>query len=103
VQSPQLVAVETGRGAERIEPCTPQRFVDVDVPHPCERPLIKERRLERRAATGETLAQASRGEERVERLVADSRGEVRLSLPGFEQQPGSEAPHVSVRNIRAVF
>ena len=102
VQPPQLVAVEPGCGPERIEPRAPQRLVDVDVPHPRERALVEERRLERGAAARETLAEPRGREERVERLVADPRGEIRLRLPGLEQEPGAEAPHVAVRDVRSV-
>jgi hypothetical protein len=102
VQPSQLVAVETGRGTQRIEPRAPQRLVDVDVPHPREGALIEERPLERRSAARETLAEPCGREERVERLVADAGGQVRLGLPGLEQKPGAEAPHVSVCDVRAV-
>jgi hypothetical protein len=102
VQPPQLVPVEAGRRTQRIEPRSPERLVDVDVPHPRNRPLIEERRLERRAAAGETLAQPGGREQRVERLVAHAAGEVRLRLPGLEQEPRAEAPHVAVGDVRAV-
>ena len=64
--------------------------------------LVEERRLERGAAARETLAEPRGREERVERLVSHPRGQIRLCLPGLEQKPGAEAPHVAVRDIRSV-
>ena len=102
MQPPQLVAVELGGGTERVEPRAPQRLVDVDVPHSRKGALVEQRRLERRAAARESLSEPCRREQRIERLVADSSREVRLCLPGLEQQPRAEAPHVAVRNVRSV-
>ena len=102
VQPPQLVPVEPGRRTQRIEPGAPQRLVDVDVPQPGERALVEERRLERRAANGEALAEPRGREGGVERLVADPGGEIRLRVARLEQEPGAEAPHVPVRDIRSV-
>jgi hypothetical protein len=102
MEPPQLGPVEPGCLPERIEPRAPQRLVDIDVPHPRERALVEERRLERGAAARETLAEPRGREERVERLVPQPCGEIRLRLPGLEQKPGAEAPHVAVRDIRSV-
>jgi hypothetical protein len=102
VQPPQLRAVEAGRRAQRVEPRSPECLVDVDVPHSREGPLVEQRRLQRRSAAGKALAQPGGGEERVERLVADARAEIRLCFSGLEQQPGAEAADVSVRDVRAV-
>jgi len=103
VQPPQLVAIQLGGGTERVESRTPQRLVHVDVPHSREDALVEERRLERCATAREPLSESCRCEERVERLVADAGGEVRLCLAGLEQQPRAEAPDVAVRNVRSVF
>ena len=102
VQPPQLVPVETGRGPEGVQAGAPKRLVHVDVPHACERALVEERRLQRRTADCETLAEPHSGEEGVERLVPHPRGEIRLGLSGLQQKPGAEAAHVSVCDIRAV-
>jgi hypothetical protein len=102
VQPPQLVPVEAGGGTKRIESRPPKRFVDIDVSHPRERALVEEGSLQRRATACEPLTEPCSREERVERLVSHSRGEVRLRLTGLEQEPGSEAPHVPVRDIRSV-
>ena len=71
-------------------------------PSPGEGALIEQRRLERRAAARETLAEPRGREERVERLVADAGGEVRLRFSGLEQEPGTEASDVSVCDVRSV-
>jgi hypothetical protein len=102
VEAPQLGPVEAGRRAQRVEPRAPQRFVDVDVPHPGERPLVEKRRLERRSTTRQALAEPSGGEQRIERLVADPLVDIRLGLAGLEQQPRAEAPDVPVCDIRSV-
>jgi len=102
VQPSQLVPVETGGRPERAEAGAPQRLVDVDVSHACERALVEERRLERRTACGKALAEPRGREERVQRLVPHPRGEVRLRLPRLEQEPGAEAAHISVGDVRAV-
>src|SRR5262249_7122299 len=102
VQSPEFVSVEVGGRPEWVESCAPQRLVDVDVPQPRQRPLVEERRLERRAPVGKTLAEPRGREEGVERLVTDSGGDVRVRLPGLEQEPRSEAPYVAIGDVRAV-
>jgi hypothetical protein len=102
MQPPELVAVETGRNPQRVEASTPQRLVGIDVPHPRERALVEEGRLERGTTAGEALAEPRRREQGVERLLAYSGGEVGLRLPGLEQQPGAEPPHVPVRYDRSV-
>jgi hypothetical protein len=79
------------------------RLVHVDVSHPRERALVEERRLDRRAPPRETLAEPSRGEEGVERLLSDTRYEVRLELARLEQEPRAEAPYVAVGDIRSVI
>ena len=78
----------------------PERLVDVDVPQAGERALVEQRGLDRRAPLREPLAEPRRGEERVERLVAEPRREVRLELARLEQQPRAEAAHVAVGDVR---
>ena len=102
METAQLGAIEAGRAAKRIEPRAPQRLVDVDVPHPRERPLVEQRSLERGAATRQALPEPGCREERIERLVADPSTEVGLRLFSLEEQPGTEAPNVPVRNVRSV-
>ena len=80
----------------------PERLVDVDVPEPGERALVEQRRLERRAAAREPLAEARAVKAAHERLRAQTRAEVRLELAGLEQQPGAEAAHVAVADVRPV-
>jgi hypothetical protein len=53
----QFGAIEAGCAAKRIESRAPQRLVDVDVPHPCERALVEQRSLERGAATCEAFSE----------------------------------------------
>ena len=48
------------------------------------------------------LAEMSRVEARPKRLAADLRRQVRLELIGLEQQPGSEAADIAIRNVRSV-
>jgi hypothetical protein len=102
MESAQLTPVEAGRLAKRIEARPPERLVGVDVPHSGERALVEERCLQGRAATRQALAEPGRREQGIERLVADTGGDVRLRLPRLEQEPRSEAPDVSVRDIRSV-
>jgi hypothetical protein len=102
VQPAKLVSVETGRRSQRVEPRPPQRLVDVDIPHPRERALVEESRFQRRTTTFEAFAEAGSREESVERLVPHPCCEVRLRLSRLEQKPGAEAPHIAVRDIRAV-
>ena len=85
-----------------MEPRTPERLVDVDVPHPGERSLVEKRRLERRAPTREALPESGSREERVERLVAHAGVEIRLRLVRLEEQPGTEAADISIGEVRAV-
>jgi hypothetical protein len=102
VQALQLGALEAGRRAQRIEPRPPQRLVCVDVPQPGQCPLVEQRRLQGRAPARKALAESGGREERVERLVADARCEIRLRLSRLEQKPGAEPAHVSIRNVRSV-
>ena len=102
VQPAQLVAVEALRRAQRMDARAPERLVDVDVPEAGERALVEERGLDRRAPLGEALAEPRSGEERVERLLADARREVRLELARLEDEPRAEAADVAVRNVRSV-
>src|SRR5207253_9535442 len=87
-----------GTGGVELRP--PQGLVGVDVPHPGKCALVEERSLEGRAPAGEAHAEAGGREERVERLVADARSEVRLRLPRLEQEPRAEASDITVSNIR---
>src|SRR3954471_4863651 len=80
----------------------PQGLVDVDVPQSRERSLVEERRLDRRLALRQSLAEARDGEERVERLVAELGRDVWVDLVRLEQEPGPEAPDVAVGDPRPV-
>jgi hypothetical protein len=62
----------------------PQRFVDIDVSKPCDRSLIEERSLDRRAAAFEALGEPADRERTPERLDAEPLLEVRLQLAGLE-------------------
>ena len=95
-------SVEALRGSERMDPRAPERLVDVDVPHPGERALVEQRRLHRRPPPAEAFAEPGGGEERVERLVAETRGKVRVDLARLEQLPRAEAADVAVRDVRSV-
>jgi len=102
VEPPQLGTVEARCRAEWVELRPPQGLVGVDVPHPGKCALVEERSLEGRAPAGEAHAEAGGREERVERLVADARSEVRLRLPRLEQEPRAEAPDITVSDVRSV-
>src|SRR5262249_44833211 len=102
VEPPELVAVEALRRAQRMDARTPQRLVDVDVPHAGERALVEQRRLDRRAPATEALPEACGREQRVERLLAEALREVRVELAGLEQEPRAEPADVAIRNVRSV-
>jgi hypothetical protein len=96
------------RGGERVrrtnwmDTRTPQRFVRIDVPHAGERPLIEQRRLDRRTSLVQSLGEATCSERTRERLAPDPSCEVRLELTRLDHEPRAEASHVAVRNIRSV-
>jgi hypothetical protein len=83
-QSRELFGVERPREAKRVHLRPPQRFVDIDVPEPCDRSLIEERNLDRRAAAFEPLGELADRERTAERLDAEPLLEVRLQLAGLE-------------------
>jgi hypothetical protein len=85
-----------------MDPRTPERFVRVDVSHAGERPLVKQRRLDRRTARAQPLAEAPGGEGAREWLAADACSKVRLQLVRLDDQPRAETPHVAVRDVRPV-
>jgi len=80
----------------------PERFVDVDVPQACDRPLVEQRSLHRRTPAGEPLAESPGREGSLERLTAEPLRKVRAELVGLEQEPRAEAADVTIRNIRSV-
>ncbi len=94
--------VELARRPLRVEPRVPERLVGVDVPEPGDRPLVEDRGLERVRRPPGARRAARRREERVERLVADAGGEVRLGVLGVEQQPRPEPSGVAVCDVRSV-
>src|SRR5437660_7259714 len=102
MQRAMLSRGELTGGSERVDLCTPERFVGVDVSHAGERALIEERRLDRRTAAGETIAERARGEAAVQRLGAEPGGEVRLELVGPQEQPSAETSDVAVGDVRPV-
>ncbi len=87
---------------ERIEARAPERLVGIDVPEPGDDPLIEEHGLEWRPSASELRRQPPGREPRAERLRAVLRREVRLELGAVEHEPRAEAPHVSIREPRAV-
>jgi hypothetical protein len=98
----ELALVERPCGAKRVDLRPPQRFVDVDVSQPGDRSLIKERGLDRCAATLELLRESSRRERSLERLDPESLFEVRPELARLEQLPRAEAADVAIRDVRSV-
>ena len=54
-------------------------------------------------AAGKRVCETPGRERRARAARGPSRAaEVRLELAGLEQQPGAEAPHVAVRDVRSV-
>ena len=51
---------------------------------------------------GEPRGELLRAERRIERLGPDARVEIRIELPGLEQEPGAEAPDVAVGDVRSI-
>jgi hypothetical protein len=102
METPDLTGVEAPGLAERVDARAPERLVHVDVPHPGERPLVEQCRLDGSAAAGETAAEMGRGKHGIERLLADPCGEVRLGFARLEHQPGAESPDVAIRDVRSV-
>src|SRR5688572_18500878 len=102
-QGGHFCLVELPRGLEGMDPRVPERLVRIDVPDPRRRPLVEQRRLDRRAAPGERPPQALCREAAVERLAAETpRGEVLVQLAGLEELPGPEAANVPVDDVRPV-
>src|SRR2546425_2410042 len=61
-QSCQLVRVERAGRAKRVDTRAPERLVDIDVPEACDRSLVDQCGLDRRAPAREPLRQPSRRE-----------------------------------------
>jgi len=78
-QALDLVRVQAARFPERMDTCPPEGFVRIDVPHPCDRALVEERRLDRGTPSRETFGEASRTESALERFAAE-RGHSILEL-----------------------
>src|SRR5438477_12443366 len=102
MQAPHLCGGEFARRPMRVDPRAPERLVDVDVSHPGQRALVEQRRLDRGAAAGQAPAELCGREFVRERLRTEALVEVGVELSGLEQQPGSEAPDVAIRNVRSV-
>ena len=88
--------------AQRVQPRPPQRLVRVDVPNAREDALVEDDRLQGRAPAREAVDERSRRERAAEWLDADLGREVRLEVRRLEQEPGAEAPHVPVCDVRSV-
>jgi hypothetical protein len=80
----------------------PERFVDVDVPHPGKRSLVEQRGLDRRAPSLESLSEAASRERPSEWLRPDPRHEVGLELLVVNDEPCAEASNVAVNDVRSV-
>ena len=98
----ELIAVERAGKTLWVEPGVPERLVHVDVPEAGQGPLVEQRGLQRGAAPLQPLAQSLRREGGDERLLAETRPEVRLELARLEQQPGAETPDIAVGDLAAV-
>src|SRR5439155_17989123 len=103
VQPPELPGLEALGSAERMDPRAPERLVHVDISQARERALVEEHRLDRRAPPCKALSEPRRGEERVERLLADAGVVVRLELARLDHEPVAYAPLVAVGDVRAVI
>ena len=103
VHRTQLVCRQLPGRPQRVDASVPERLVGVDVPDACDRPLVEDRRLDRRAATGQARRKGLRRESRLERLDPDSLREVGVELLGLEQQPRAEPPDVPVGDVRSVI
>src|SRR3954470_13532078 len=99
VQPAKLVPVDRLSRPERVDPRTPERLVDVDVPHAGKRPLVEEGRLDRRTPPRELRAEPRSREQGMERLLPDLLVEIGLELARLEQQPRAEAADVAIRDI----
>ena len=97
-----LLVTEPVRRPQRVEPCTPERLVGVDVPEAGDHTLIEEDRLQRRPPSSELRREPARREARAERLRAVLRREVRRDVGVLEDEPGPEPPYVPVDEARAV-
>ena len=102
MQRLRLVEVERRGRGERMDARPPQRLVGVDVPDPRDRALVEEHRLHRRPPSGELLREMLHPVRALERLPPHPRVDVRVCFVGLEEEPGAEAPDVTVRDVRAV-
>jgi hypothetical protein len=98
----ELRGIHVAGRAQRVEARPPQRLVRVDVPNACEDALVEDNGLQGRAPACEAVDERSRRERPAERLDADLGREVRLEVRRLELEPGAEAPHVPVCDIRSV-
>ncbi len=82
-------------GTQRVDCGAKQRLVGVDVADARDPPLVEQQRLDRRAPPARERAQVLGGEALVEGLVAQARGEERLERLLAEQQlAGAESARV---------
>src|SRR5437867_8506165 len=63
-----------------MQPCSPERFVCVDVSDPSQEDLIGQERLQAAAAPGEVLAESLQGERRIQWLRAEFEDVARAEL-----------------------
>ena len=98
----ELRGIHVAGRAQRVEARPPQRLVRVDVPDACEDALVEDDRLQGCAPAREAVDERSRRERPAERLDADLGREVRLEVRRLEQEPGAEASHVPVCDVRSV-
>jgi hypothetical protein len=85
-----------------VDPGAPERLVGIDVPDPGKATLVEEHGFHRRAAADERFSQPPGGERRGKRLRSDACVEVRRDLTRLEKQPCSEAPDISIDDVRSV-
>jgi len=93
---------EAPRLAQRMHTCPPEGFVGVDVADPGKGPLIKDRRFHRRTPLGEPGAEISCTKRGLEGLTADSLIDVGSHVAGFQQEPRTKPPDVTVGDVRSV-
>ena len=102
VEARNHVGVERPGLAQRVDLRLPQGLVGIDVAHAGHGPLVEQCCLDRRPPPAQAICERLGREAWAERLLAETRGEVRLELSGLEHEPRAEPSHVAVGNVRSI-
>ena len=97
-----LHRIEAEAGPFRAKARAPEGLVRVDVADPRDGTLVEEHGLDRRTPSGQRRCEPCRRERGGERLRPEPGREVVVQLVPLEHEPGSEAPDVSVDDVRSV-